>query len=382
MSDRVLRDLNPKILILTLAHGAAHRRAAEAIEKALTRLDPSLIVRVADALAHCAAWFRAYYNSYEIPLRYCPELWRWIEAAQHRSRSTGPAWLYRQGAKPLFRFIESFDPGTVVVTEVGLCELVSLYKRERPAAFRLVAVELMDFYPAWVQAEVDLYLTSHPDLSAELAAAGASPEKIVCSGQPIDPVFLSLPTREEARARLGVAAEVPLLLVLFGGGGYGNPLRLVPQLQRISLPLQTVLIAGKNRRLEDQLRQLCHGLARSQVFGWVANLHEWMTAADLVLSKPGGNTLAETFACGVPMLAFDPLPGNEERTCRWIENWQAGLWIRQAEGLVPTIEALLANPDALVSLRRRAQALARPCAAYGAAAAINKLALTPRSNLS
>jgi processive 1,2-diacylglycerol beta-glucosyltransferase len=373
MPTQVLPGTSKKVLILTVPHGAAHIRAARALEKALTESQSGLTVTVVDALEHFTAWFRRYYNSYEIPLRYWPTLWRWIEGLQQSSKSTSPGWLYRGGAKPLFRFFQAFRPATVVATEVGLCELASLYKREHRASFHLVAVELMDFYPAWVQPEVDLYLTSHPDLSAELAAAGAPREKIVCSGQPIDPIFLSLLPPKEARARLGIAEGIPLLLVLFGGGGYGNPLKIVPQLERISLPLQTVFIAGRNRRLENQLRRLCQNSPHLRVLGWVNNLHEWMMAADLMLSKPGGATLAEGFACGLPMLAFDPLPGNEERTCQWIEKWKAGRWVRKAPDLAPTIEALLTAPDELAVLRARALALARPRASDDAADAIVKL---------
>ena len=83
----------------------------------------------------------------------------------------------------------------VIATEVGTCELAALYKRETQANFLLVGVELMDFNRAWVQPEVDLFLTTHADLAAELVSAGAPPRKVVTTGQPIDPVFASLPDR-------------------------------------------------------------------------------------------------------------------------------------------------------------------------------------------
>ena len=92
-----------------------------------------------------------------------------------------------------------------------------------------------------------------------------------------------------------------------------------------------------------------------------------------MVSKPGGATLAEGFACGLPMLAFDPLPGNEQRTCGWIEKWEVGLWIRKAEDLAPTIERLITNRQELSNLRGCAQALARPQAAYDAAGTILRL---------
>ena len=362
-----------KTLILTLPHGAAHQRASNALGAALQEIQPGITVEVADALSRCTPWFRAYYNSYQIPLRYWPSLWGLIEGVQHQSQSTGPGWLYRLGARPLFRFIRDFDPDVVVATEVGLCELVSMNKRDSKARFRLAGLELMDFNQAWVQPEVDLYLCTHPDLAAELATAGAPSCKIVVTGQPIDPAFCCLPERESVRACLGVNSDCPLLLALFGGAGFGRPRLILTELAKLRGSLQVVVITGKNVRMENEARALCQAIPRSRVLGWVDNMHEWMVAADLMVSKPGGATLAEGFACGLPMLAVDPLPGNEQRTCRWIEKWGGGLWIKSPAELAPAIARLLAQPDELQSLRARARALAWPRAAYDAAEAVLRL---------
>jgi processive 1,2-diacylglycerol beta-glucosyltransferase len=357
-------------LILTVAHGAAHRRASQALRKAMLEIDPGLTVQIEDALEHCTPWFRTYYDSYEIPLKYWPSLWCWIESIQHQSESTGPGWFYRRGAQPLFRFIQSFNPEVVVATEVGVCELAALMKRETKARFYLVGLELMDFNRAWIQPEVDVYLTTHADLAAELEAAGAPSEKVVTCGQPIDPAFATVPDREATRAHLAVEPGVPLLLILFGGTGFGRPLEILREVDKVRQPLQVVFITGKNPSLEKRLRDACRNLPRHKVLGWVDNMRQWMVAADLLVSKPGGNTLAEAFACALPMLAFDPLPGNERRTCRWIEKWDAGRWVKRSEDLAPTIERLLTYRKELDSLRERARALSRPHAAHDAAVTI------------
>jgi processive 1,2-diacylglycerol beta-glucosyltransferase len=362
-----------KILILTLPHGAAHQRAAKALRAALLEIQPGIVVEVVDALGRCRAWFRTYYNSYQIPLCYWPGLWGWVESFQHQSQSTGLGWLYRWGAKPLFRFIRDFNPDVVVATEVGLCELASLHKRTSQARFRLAGLELMDFNRAWVQPEVDLFLCTHQDLAAELVAAGAPSSKVVTPGQPIDPIFSRLPERAGLRTRLGLASDSPVLLILFGGAGFGNPRVILSELGKLQSPLQVVVITGRNARMEKQARALCGGIPRSKVLGWVDNMHEWMVAADLMVSKPGGATLTEGFACGLPMLAIAPLPGNEQRTCQWIEKWGSGVWIKSPAQLVATIARLLARPEELESLRAQARALARPRAAYEAAEAILKL---------
>ncbi len=359
-----------RILILTTSHGAAHRRAAEALRKAFSKLAPGLTVSVIDAIEHCARWFRVYYDSYELPLRLWPGLWRRIERYQHQQSSTNPLWLYRKGAKPLFRAIRAFDPDIIVATEVGVCEIAALYKRQSGARSFLVGLELMDFNRAWIQPEVDLYSAVHPDLAAELQAAGAAGSTIIAPGMPIDPAFACLPDRQSARQRLGVPAGVPLILVLFGGTGFGKPRRIIAELRKAMPGFQAMFIAGRNRRLQSELERLCQGVAGWRALGWVENIHEWMAAADLLLTKPGGATLMEACASGLPLLAFDPLPGNEERTCRWIEKWRAGIWIRSAAEISPTIERLLSKEQERAMLEQCARAVARPNAARDTASGI------------
>lgn len=367
----------PKILILTVPHGAAPRRVANALKKALLKIQPGLAIEIVNALEHCARWFRAYYNFYEIPLKYFPSFWSWVESIQYRSACTGPHWLYRRGAKPLFRFFKEFDPDIVIATEVGMGELATLYKRETKARFYLVGLEQMDFNQAWVQPEVDLYPTAPGDLAAELEAAGVPRAKIVPCGLLIDPAFTALPDAASVRDRLGVERDLPMILALFGGAGYGNPRRILSELEKVKQPWQAVFIMGRNPRLENDVRELCRNVPGSRVLGWVDNIHEWMAAADLILGKPGGATVAEAINLGAPFLAFDPLPGNERRTCGWIEKWGVGLWVRRAEDLAPTVERLLTDPEERVRLRANALRMARPRAAFDAAEAILNLTRLP-----
>ncbi len=360
----------PKVLILSTSHGASHLRASNALRKAMLEVRPGIDVRVVDALEHCAAWFRLYYDSYEIPLRLWPGLWGWIESFQHQQSSTGPQWLYRRGARPLFAFIREYAPEIVVAAEVGMCELAALAKRESGLQFFLAGIELMDFNQAWIQPEVDLFIATHPDLGLELEHAGAPRDKVLSCGMPIDPSFATLPSREAVRAKLQLDSSLPMLLVLFGGTGFGKPQVIVRELKRVRGPFQVIFVAGKNQKLEKEARRFCRDLPNSRVLGWVDNMHEWMVAADLLLSKPGGGTLMEAAACGLPMLAHDPLPGNEQRTCRWIEKWQAGIWLKTPAQIAPVLEKLFASRPDLEYLRERARSIARPDAAHDAAQAI------------
>ena len=364
----------PRILILTVAHGEAHWRMATALEEALRQIRPGAAVRVVEALQHCAVWFRLYYNSYQIPLKHCRWLWRRIENLQHRSAATTPDWLYRRGAQRLFQFVKTFDPDVLVATEVGLCELAAIFKRESGARFRLVGlIPGVDADRPWAQPEVDLFPVTRGRVVEILEAASVPRSKILPCGMPINPAFCSLPDRDVIRNRLHIQPDIPLLLVLFGGTGFGKPRCILQELGKVRTPLQTVFITGKNQALESELRRLGHGSPRYRTLGWVDNMHEWMAAADLLLGKPGGSTVIEALACGLPLLAFDPLPGDEERACLWIEKQHIGHCLTRPEDIAPTLERLLNDPEEMRRLRANALALAQPRAAFDAAKAILNL---------
>ena len=262
----------------------------------------------------------------------------------------------------------------MVAVEVGTCELAALMKREWGARFELVAIPTgLDADRPWAQPEVRLYIVAAEETARELEAAGVSRKQIRTSGQPIDPAFGPIADRAQIRGKLGVKPDVPLLLMLFGGMGAGRPEVIARSLRQLEAPIEIVFIMGRNKNLEGRMRRLADGRPNWRVLGWVENMHDWMAAADLALSKPGASTVVEALASGLPMLAFDPLPGNERRACDWIENNAVGLWVRNAGEIAPAVSRLLANRHELERLRRSALTHARPRAAFDAARAILEL---------
>jgi hypothetical protein len=192
---------------------------ARVVEKALRQLRPNAQVEVIDALEHCRRLFRTYYDGFEIPMKYWPGLWEKIETGQYRGKSTGPLWLFRWGAQSLFRFIEAFAPQVVIATEVGLCEMAALHKREAKAAYFLVGIGALDFERPWAQPEADLFISSPGEVADQLKAAGVAPERIVECGMPVDPAFTPSADKPALRMRLGLELGLPALLVNFGARG-------------------------------------------------------------------------------------------------------------------------------------------------------------------
>lgn len=360
-----------QILILTVPHGKAHEQLAITLKKALEKIRPDVITEAVNALDHCSQWFRAYYNSYQLPLKYWPEFWEWVEGYQHTHTSTGPAWLYRRAAKQLAPLFRSVRPKVVVATEVGMCELAALTKRHERMNFSLAAVPTgIDTDRPWIQPEVNLHVVEPHQAAPFLRAQGVPNSRILACGVPVDPCFGSVTNRHAVCESLGLTPALPLLLILFGGSGIGKPLRIIEGLKNVQTRFQAVWIAGTNQGLRQQLERQLANHDHSRVIGWTDRMHEWMAAADLLLSKPGSGTLLEAMNSGLPVLAFDPLPGIERRACDLIEAWQIGRWIKRPEKLAETIDDFLSHPEKLQRLRANALNRVRPGTARTAAQAI------------
>ncbi|MCC6694069.1 MAG: hypothetical protein IT365_00435 [Candidatus Hydrogenedentes bacterium] len=105
-------------------------------------------------------------------------------------------------------------------------------------------------------------------------------------------------------------------------------------------------------------------------FGFVDNMHELMAASDFAVAKSGGLTTSECLALGVPMVVFNPIPGQEERNAFHLIENGAGLWAHTAANMLYKVETLLGDPERLARMQANARRIGRPDAAYRIADAV------------
>ena len=70
---------------------------------------------------------------------------------------------------------------------------------------------------------------------------------------------------------------------------------------------------------------------------------KYMAAADVIVTKPGGLTTAESLASGLAMVIVNPYPGQEMRnTDNLLEN---GIAVKVIGGLTPALTPALTVPN-------------------------------------
>ncbi len=277
-------------------------------------------------------------------------------------------WAYRLffGEK-LRTALAALAPDAVVCTHAPPLGALALEKRRGTLRSPLVAV-VTDFkmHTYWFAPEpADLYVTAAPD-------PRLPDGRVVATGIPIHPVFESALGKLPARARLGLPPDAPVVVLSGGSRGLGRLAALAETLLE-RLPRARVLaVCGSNARLAQELKALA---LRREGRLWVyenaspEQMRDIKSAADLLIGKAGGVTIAECLALGLPMVLFEPIPGQERRNADYLLSRGAAVEADTLEDAATQAERLL-EPAALAAAGAMARALGRPDAARRAIEAI------------
>lgn len=114
-----------------------------------------------------------------------------------------------------------------------------------------------------------------------------------------------------------------------------------------------------------------------RVFGFVTNVAELMHAADVVVTKGGPTTIAETLASGRPVVLTHELPGQEQGNGEFVERHGVGYAAFTPSRVVAALQRLSSDPVERERLATNARGLCRPTAAVDTARAILEAASEP-----
>lgn len=356
-----------KVLILSAPYGAGHERVAEALAAGFRA--EGARVEVADHFRRFVPrpFVRASLTLFWAMLRWAPGLWGLAYGLSVRmdSRSAAMVGLGRLGAARLRRHLEATRPDLVV--HVHPTPAGALAWLEAKGAVRVPhGVVLTDFvaHPQWFPAGLDRYFVATEEIRCSVIARGVPAERVVASGIPIGAVFGVPADRLAARAALEIEADRPAVLVTGGmRGTLGGIAEVCAALAGASMPFRAVVVCGDHARLAATLGRRHAGDARFRIFGRVSDMERLMAAADVVVSKAGGVTVAEALALGRPLVLYRSLPGQERGNEVYLERAGAAILARDRAVLGRVLGELLGDPARLARCAAAARQLARPDAA-------------------
>jgi UDP-N-acetylglucosamine:LPS N-acetylglucosamine transferase len=226
--------------------------------------------------------------------------------------------------------------------------LAESFARARPGRpFVTVLTDIADYPPwFWIERGTPLVVVGSDRAARQARRIGLTPDRIVrSSGMIISPAFYDVPRldRRAERMRLGLDPERMTGLVLFGSHG---PRRTILDIERrldsSGLPIQLVVICGRNRRLERELRGR-HSRAPRWIEGFTSDVPYFMQLSDFFIGKPGPGSLAEALFMGLPVIVernLRTLP-QERYNTDWVREQDVGIVVRNFTQVTSAVSELL-----------------------------------------
>lgn len=101
---------------------------------------------------------------------------------------------------------------------------------------------------------------------------------------------------------------------------------------------------------------------RTKLLFFVNNVEDYMHISDLIVTKPGGLTIAESLACHLPMAIYNAYPGQEQYNVKFLLRHNAAIVVDEYNA-AEEITKLLKDTERLAFMRESCRQLARPNAA-------------------
>jgi len=353
------------IAILYASEGTGHRIAAENMRDRFLQLNPKGHVLCRDILEYIPSWLRwSVSYGYLFMARSAPWAWGWFywgsdkKSFESKSFDIAHDFLCRLYLPRVEREIYAAEAEAVFFTHYfGAANLA----RRNAARFPTFYVGT-DFITHRFQRSADFCysFTASPDAIAQYRTDNI--ENVCDCGIPIAPKFSALPSKMAARAELDIAADRKVVLVSGGGIGAGSVGKAVASLSEKKEWL-TVVICGNNKKLMRSLSARFGNMDNIRIEGFVSNMEYYYRAADIGVMKPGGLSLSEALASGLPLLLMDPIPGQEQLNMDYICAHGAAKVLKDARLAAIEAARILDDRAAILSLAKNSAQLAHADAA-------------------
>jgi len=269
--------------------------------------------------------------------------------------------------KPLVNYLEQVwrqKPADLLVSVIPhfnrqICESWTRVNPGRP--FVTIITDLADFPPRfWIEPIEEQYIVAGTEKAAEQARAMGHDEGHIfrTSGMIVRPDFYAIDNSDprELRRQMGLRNDRTTAMVLFGGHGSKVMLDIAERLDVEELPLQLLLICGRNESLAAKLRSRQWKMP-VYVVGFTKEVHRLMRAADFLIGKPGPGSIAEAVIRRLPVLIECnawTLP-QERYNAEWVKEKNVGIVLKSFKDVVSGAKQML-EPERLAEFRKNVAA--------------------------
>ena len=212
-------------------------------------------------------------------------------------------------SKKVLELLHEKQYDAVICTQVNASAIVSYLKLKNLYTGKLI-VTFSDFHlhRYWLYDNVDLYLANITEQKKLMEQMGVPPDTIAICGITLPETSIVV-DKEFVRNKFSLFPGRKTILMLGGGRGLGIDEDKITELCAIDADI--MVVCGFNTELQKNLSETYRDKQNVKVLGFVSPLEELYSIADVIITKPGGLTIAECLKYDLAIVVYTYLPGQE-----------------------------------------------------------------------
>ncbi len=355
--------MKPKIVFLYGSAGGGHKSVATALTEAVRQdYGDKIEAEMVDVIPYAPKPFDKMTEAYQRMIK-SPQLWKqFYELGDGPTRAkliaSGASLYGRRAAKLIITQHPADTYVSVFHFAMPILDYISRNNIRIP--YVTVVTDLVTAPPIWFDPRVDMCIVPTEAAKNIGLESGLNPARIKVMGLPISAKFNKAhASKSELRQKLGWPDNRTIVLLMAGGEGIG-PLEEIGQAISAQIPdAALIIVTGKNTKLKARLESLRWQIPVF-IYGFSSEIDEFMHASDVFVTKAGPTNITEAFACGLPIVIYGHLPGQEEGNVDYVVDEGAGVWAPTPDEVVTAIGRWIKYPAQLKAAAETSKALASP----------------------
>ncbi|MCM3652036.1 diglucosyl diacylglycerol synthase [Metabacillus litoralis] len=352
----------PKVLILTAKYGNGHVQVAKTLENQCNKLGFQKVI-VCNLYSESFPVFSEitqflYLKSFSFGKQFYRLFYYGVDKIYNKRMMN---LYFKMGHKRLHEIVTSEQPDMIINTFPMI--VVPEYRKKTGTVIPTFNV-LTDFclHRIWVHEDIDKYYVATSHVKEKLVQLGIHPSTVKVTGIPIRSQFEEEIMSSEIYTKYNLDPNKKTLLIMAGAHGVlKNVKELCQSFIFKSEDTQIVVICGNNTILKESLDPLATSFPEQfKVLGYVERIDELYRIASCMITKPGGITLTEATALGVPVILYKPVPGQEKENAHFFEDNHAALIVNQVADITDEVHKLLDDEKRLEQMKKNIRGLHVP----------------------
>lgn len=360
-----------KYLILTVTAGEGHNSIAKAIENELGK-NPENIIEKVDIFKEFAKPSKVKFinDGYILACKHLPKLYnlffRMYQKRNPNRRDTAPAQgTVKKETPKLLKLIEEKNPDVIICTHFYPATIITNLRKKYEIKAKVVSI-LFDYtvHPFFECANgVDFMFTPDSSFNDILIKKGYREEQLKDLGLPVKTEFSEFMDKNEAREKLGFQKDLPLVMIMLGGGGFGGADKMLKKLFKCKHKIQIAVVNGKDSESKEKIDKFLQKTKTEHIiknYGFIDFVYTLMSASDILVGKSGGVSVNESMNKNLPLALSHNLVAQEYDNMVFLTTHNACINLTKKYTLTKAVDDLCENPNKLEQIKSNIQKIKKP----------------------